>query len=128
MAFSKEFVRNWAGLLIVRCCASCKYHMSDPQRERICQCSLHHKRRRIDDVCGDHAITDVVPLGVSVSLASLRPKPSGKIKKPEYINFMQSQLAKINGDSMSQNDFADMISNLRTTWEKLHGSRYIENF
>ena len=117
MAFNKEFVRNWAGLLIVRCCASCKYHMS-----------LHHKRRRIDDVCGDHAITDVVPLGVSVSLASLRPKPSGKIKKPEYIRFMQSQLGKINGDSMSQNDFADVINNLRTTWEKLHGSRYIENF
>ena len=128
MEFSKEFVRNWAGLLIVRCCASCKYHMSDPQRERICQCSLHHKRRRIDDVCGDHVITDVVPLGVSVSLASLRPKPLGKIKNPEYIRFMQSQLEKIDGDSMTQSDFADKISNLRMTWENLHGSRYIENF
>lgn len=128
MAFNKEFVRNWAGLVIVRCCASCKYHMSDPKRERICQCSLHHKRRHIDDVCGDHAITDVVPLGVSVSLASLRPKPSGKIKKPEYIRFMQAQLARINGNSMTQVEFSDFVENLKCTFERENGSRYLSKW
>lgn len=128
MEVIKEFVRNRAGMLIVRCCASCKYHMSDPQRERICQCSLHHKRRHIDDVCGDHAITDVVPLGVSVSLASLRPKPSGKIKKPEYIRFIQSQLEKIDGNSMTQVEFGDFVENLKRTFEREHGSRYLEKW
>ena len=128
MELNKEFVRNWAGLVIVRCCASCKYHMSDPQRERICQCSLHHKRRRIDDVCGDHAITDVVPLGVSVSLASLRPKPSGKIKKPEYIRFMQAQLSKIDCNSMTQVEFGDFVENLKRTFEREHGTRYLSKW
>ena len=128
MVYYKEYVRNESGLMIVRCCASCKHHLSDPQREHICQCSLHHVRRRLDDACGDHELNDRKQMFSEVSMLTLHAKPSGKIKKPEYIRFMQAQLEKIDGDSMSQNDFAEMINNLRTTWEKLNGSRYLSKW
>jgi hypothetical protein len=128
MEYYKEYVRNDAGIMIVKCCASCKHHLSDPVREHICQCTLHHIRRRLDDACSDHYLNDHVNMFSEVSMRTLRAKSTGRIKKPEYVRYIQEKIANIKGDSMSQTEFANMMADLRETWERDHGSRYIENF
>ena len=124
----KMFVQNYSGVILFRCCASCKYHAPDMVHDGQCFCKQTGKRRRIDDLCSDHEIDDRPHMLGGVSLKSLRPVPIGRIKKPEYIQYIKDAIAKVDCNSMTQVEFGDFVENLKRTFEREHGSRYLEKW
>lgn len=124
----KMFAQNRAGVVLVRCCASCKYHNPDVVHEGVCFCKKTGERRRIDDLCSDHEIDDRPHMLGGVSLLNLRPVPTGRIKNPKYIRYIQSKIADRNCNDMTQAEFCTMMEDLRLTWEKENGSRYLSKW
>ena len=49
-AFTKEFYKNQFGCLIVKCCASCKHHLSDG-RDKVRVCKKYGNEHPLDYLC-----------------------------------------------------------------------------
>ena len=98
-AFVKEFTTNKYGIPVVKCCASCKHHLSEGvERKRICK--LSGKKHDLEYFCGSS-------WKMSEKLDNAG-KGGGKVKKLAYLQHI------IEHGKITSED-----------WEREHGSRYL---
>lgn len=94
----KVFTTNKHGLKIVKCCASCEHCGRDETKERARLCMIGKGVHSNDYLCEDWKI-EKTPRDkqhkAARSLNDVMLEPTGGVKKPDYIRFVQVKLDEL---------------------------------
>lgn len=137
MENKKEYAYNLHGVKVVKCCASCEFRCPDaghatktPRRLCLNGRGTHY----LNYLCRDWKMEETSRRDKPIiSLWSMQPRGDGRVKRPDYIKFMQQKLEaldkELNASGMPSKECGKLQRDRVHEWicefEMTRGSRFL---
>lgn len=109
----KVFTTNAHGLRIVKCCASCEHCGRDETKELARICKIGNGVHSNDYLCEQWEM-EKTPRDKqhadAMALKDVMLRPTGNVRKPEYIRFVQERLEELDRNLLNKKkEFAELV-------------------